>query len=121
MNRTLARLSSTFLGLLLLNSCESTSGGAGAGGGGGASGETIRNPTVSDMERIDGQMGLQPRQVRPRMTPYDAGSEPASYSPAPAPAAAAPPMLAPEPEPLQDTSSPPPQPAVDPATLQKLR
>jgi hypothetical protein len=121
MNRTLARLCSTFLGLLLLNSCESPSGGRGA-----ANVETIRNPTVADMERIDSQMGLQPRQVKKRMRAYDPNTDTATYAPAPSPAPApapapAPPMLAPGPEPLQDTSTPPPQPTVDPATLQKLR
>lgn len=108
MNRTLALFFSGILVLPLLTSCETTSGGS--------SGEEIINPTVAEVERIDRQMGLEPRRARTRDRYDDYYTAP---TPAPAPVVKPAPELAPQPAP--EATTPPPQPSVDAETLQKLR
>lgn len=109
MNRTFALLFSSSLFILpLLTSCGTM--------GGERSGDVINHPTVADVERIDRQMGLEPRQVRSRDRYDDVYAAP---TPAPAPAEKPAPELAPQPAP--ESTTPPPQPSVDADTLQKLR
>lgn len=95
--------------LLLLTSCESI---------GGSSAAEIVYPTADELERMEAQWGLQPRQVKPRPRSYDAETYQAPAKPTTPPPAPAPP----QPTPLPETAPPvPPQPSVDAETLQKLR
>lgn len=105
MNRTFALLSSSIFSMALLSSCATSSGDG--------SGDEIKYPTVADVERIDRQMGLEPRQLQNRN--FEAQyTRPTTPAPAPAPT----PDLAPAPT---QEATPPPQPSVDADTLQKLR
>ncbi len=89
---------------ILLSSCSSFDSG-GANGG-----ETINNPTVQEMTRLESQWGFQPRQVRAKQRSLDTVdmNSPVTISPAPAPQQPA--MLAPAPESLPTTAPAAPQP-----------
>ncbi len=112
-NFTLSFTAAAFA-MALLASCELPDSGG--------SGETIRNPTVDDMARLESQWGMTPRAVKPRFR--EAGPadfiNPSGTPIVPSTSALAQP--APEVAPLPPTTVLPAQPAtVDPATLQKLK
>jgi len=104
MNNLSIMVFATALGVSLLSSCSSTSNG----------GQTVRYPTISDMEKLDQNMGVTSRQTKPKSRDYS-GEVP---QPA-ATAGSAPELLAPAP--IQPSEPPPASAPVDPATLQKLR
>ena len=89
----------------LLSSCSGTTSNGG---------QTVRYPTISDMEKLDQNMGVASRQTKPKSRDYS-GEVP---QPA-ATAGSAPELLATAP--IQPTEPPPATAPVDPATLQKLR
>jgi predicted small secreted protein len=112
MNRPLLLIIAAALSATLLPSCSTVSNG----------GQTVNNPSVSEMEKLEQEWGLPPRQTKPKLRELRPGETPPPAS-APAHSGEAPQPLAPAALPQGAAASPPAmiEPAVDAATLQKLR
>ena len=84
----------------------------------------ISNPTADDVTRMEHQWGMKPRVVKPKLRPMEPGDIPENTVPTPTPTYSAEPTApASEATPAPRIQEPVTQepPAVDQATIQKLR